>query len=53
MVRGDLSGKMTFDRNLKQMRVPAMWILGERAGNSKCKGPEELVWYIKEKQELQ
>lgn len=37
---------MTFDRDLKEMRLPAMWISAEIAGNSMCKVPKELPWCI-------
>lgn len=42
MVRGDLSGKVTFDRDVKEMRAPAMWILGGELGTASAKALRNL-----------
>lgn len=47
MISKNLIEKVTFGKDLKEVREPAMLILGGNIpdrGNSQCKGPEVEAW---------
>lgn len=47
MISKGLTEKVTFDKDLKEVKEPAMLILGGNIpdrGNSQCKGPEVEAW---------